>query len=67
MSQSEPGTIVGLENLRRVYKEPRAAASLKALDRLDDFGKNFIALSPFFVLLLSTTDAGKWATDVARR
>ena len=50
MSQSAPRTIVGLENLRQVYKEPRAAARLKALDRLDDFSKNFIALSPFFVL-----------------
>ncbi len=50
MPQSEPRAIVGLEDLREVYKEPRAAARLKALDRLDDFCKNFIALSPFFVL-----------------
>ena len=50
MPQSELQTIVDLENLRQVYKEPRAAARLKALDRLDDFCKNFIALSPFFVL-----------------
>ena len=50
MSQGEPRTIVGVENLRQVYKEPRAAARLKALDRLDEFCKNFIALSPFFVL-----------------
>lgn len=50
MSQSGPRTIVGVEDLRDVYKEPRAAAKLKALDRLDDFCKSFIALSPFFVL-----------------
>ena len=57
MSQPEPRTIAGLENLREVYKEPRAAAKLKALDRLDDFCKNFIALSPFFVLA-SCNDQG---------
>jgi len=57
MSQSGPRMIVGLENLREVYKEPRAAARLKALDRLDDFCKNFIALSPFFVLA-SCNDQG---------
>ncbi len=37
MSQREPQTIVGLENLRQVYKEPCAAARLKALDRLTSF------------------------------
>ena len=57
MSQGEPRTIVGVENLRQVYKEPRAAARLKALDRLDEFCKNFIALSPFFVLA-SCNDRG---------
>src|SRR5574341_1489028 len=50
MSQSGPRTIVGVEDLREVYKEPRAAAKLKALDGLDDFCKSFIALSPLFVL-----------------
>jgi PPOX class probable FMN-dependent enzyme len=50
MAQSELRTIVALENLREVYIEPRAAAKLKALDHLDDFCKQFIALSPFFVL-----------------
>ena len=57
MSQSGVRTIVGLEDLRRVYTEPRAAAKLKALDRLDDFCKKFIALSPFFVLA-SSNDQG---------
>ena len=57
MSQNDPRTIVGLESLRQVYKEPRAAAKLKARDRLDDFCKNFIALSPFFVLA-SCNDEG---------
>ncbi len=50
MPESDAQAIVGLEDLRQVYREPRAAARLKALDRLDDFCKNFIALSPFFVL-----------------
>jgi PPOX class probable FMN-dependent enzyme len=57
MSQPEPRTIAGLEHLRQTYKEPRAAAKLKARDRLDDFCKNFIALSPFFVLA-SCNDQG---------
>src|SRR5215470_1151689 len=57
MSQSGPRMIVGLENLREVYKEPRAAARLKALDRLDEFCQHFIALSPFFVLA-SCNDQG---------
>lgn len=50
MPQGDPRTMTGLENLRKVYKEPRPAARLKARDRLDDFCKHFIALSPFFVL-----------------
>lgn len=50
MPQSEPPRITDLEKLRELYKEPRAAAKLKALDRLDDFCKKFIELSPFFVL-----------------
>ena len=57
MPQSEPRTIAGLENLRQAYKEPRPAAKLKARDHLDDFCKNFIALSPFFVLA-SCNDQG---------
>lgn len=50
MPQSEPPRIIDREKLRELYKEPRAAAKLKALDRLDDFCKKFIELSPFFVL-----------------
>ncbi len=50
MSHNEPRPVADLANLRQVYKEPRAAAKLKARDRLDQFCKNFIGLSPFFVL-----------------
>src|SRR5215470_3177986 len=50
MRHSGPPTIIDLEKLRELYKEPRAAAKLKALDRLDEFCKKFIELSPFFVL-----------------
>ena len=57
MSQSERPIIVDVEHLRHFYKEPRAAAKMKALDRLDDFCKTFIALSPFFVLA-SCNDLG---------
>lgn len=50
MSESEAGPITTVDELRLLYKEPRAAARLKALDRLDTFCRDFIALSPFFVL-----------------
>lgn len=49
-SMSESRTLRSVDELRRLYKEPRATAKLKALDRLDQFHKDFIALSPFFVL-----------------
>ena len=50
MSESEAGPINTVDELRLLYKEPRAAARLKALDQLDTFCRDFIALSPFFVL-----------------
>ncbi len=50
MSESEAGAIKTVDELRLLYKEPRAAARLKALDQLDKFCRDFIALSPFFVL-----------------
>jgi PPOX class probable FMN-dependent enzyme len=50
MSESEAGPIKTVDDLRLLYKEPRAAARLKALDQLDTFCRDFIALSPFFVL-----------------
>jgi PPOX class probable FMN-dependent enzyme len=50
MSESEAGPIKTVDELRLLYNEPRAAARLKALDQLDTFCRDFIALSPFFVL-----------------
>ncbi len=50
MSESEAGPIKTVDELRLLYKEPRAAARLKGLDQLDTFCREFIALSPFFVL-----------------
>jgi PPOX class probable FMN-dependent enzyme len=50
MSESEAGPIKTVDELRLLYNEPRAAARLKALNQLDTFCRDFISLSPFFVL-----------------
>jgi PPOX class probable FMN-dependent enzyme len=52
-----PTTIATREQLRTRYAPPREAATMKCLDRLDAFSRQFIAWSPFFVLA-STDGAG---------
>ncbi len=48
-------TVTSLGELRGHYEEPSEAAVKKQIDRLDDFCRRFIALSPF--VCLSTADA----------
>jgi PPOX class probable FMN-dependent enzyme len=48
-----PTGVASLEQLRGVYGPPREAATMKCLDRLDGFSRQFIGWSPFFVLASS--------------
>ncbi|MDE0047564.1 MAG: pyridoxamine 5'-phosphate oxidase family protein, partial [bacterium] len=45
-----------LDDLREVYAPPADRASLKVLDRLDVHCRNFIALSPFYVIASARAD-----------
>jgi PPOX class probable FMN-dependent enzyme len=53
MDDELPTGIATHEQLRDRYGQPRAAATMKCLDRLDEFARQFIAWSPFFVLASS--------------
>ena len=48
--------IDSLAELREVYRPPAARAGLKVLDRLDVHCRNFIALSPFYVISSARAD-----------
>ena len=48
-------TVASLDQLRGHYAEPSEVAVKKQIDRLDDFCRRFIALSPF--VCLSTADS----------
>lgn len=45
-----------MAELRAVYRPPASRASLKVLDRLDMHCRNFIALSPFYVISSARAD-----------
>lgn len=45
-----------MEQLRTVYRPPAPRAELKVLDRLDAHCRNFIALSPFYVISSARAD-----------
>ena len=49
-------TVNTMEELRAVYRPPAARAGLKVLDRLDVHCRNFIALSPFYVISSARAD-----------
>ena len=49
-------TIDTEESLREVYRPPAAQAGQKVLDHLDIHCRNFIALSPFYVISSSRAD-----------
>jgi len=48
--------IDSLAELREVYRPPAARAGLKVLDHLDVHCRNFIALSPFYVISSARAD-----------
>lgn len=49
-------TIDDMTSLREVYRPPADQAGLKVLDHLDVHCRNFIALSPFYVISSSRAD-----------
>ena len=49
-------TVHSMEELRRVYAPPDDRAGLKVLDHLDVHCRNFIALSPFYVIASARAD-----------
>lgn len=62
MDNPLPTPIETAAQLRTVYGEPREAATMKCLDRLDGFARQFIAWSPFFVLASSNGAGGSDAS-----
>ncbi len=52
---SEP-VVTDVETLRQHYAAPSDIVNAKAIDRIDDFCRRFIALSPFLVIATASAD-----------
>lgn len=52
---SDP-VVTNIETLRQHYASPSDIVNAKAIDRIDEFCRRFIALSPFLVIATSSTD-----------
>ena len=50
------GRVTGIEQLRRILGEPRAATRAKILDALDEQANAFVRASPFALMATTSRD-----------